>query len=416
LVDLACRGFLRKRLKKLERGTLEIVHPDGRRDLFGQGLPAASMRLNNNNVFRKTVFGGGIGIGESFVAGDWDSPELAETLKCLLNNFHVLDESGVQIFKPLRWLERAAHMLRSNTLIGSKKNISAHYDLSNEMFSLFLDPSMMYSSAKFKYEEQSLEEAQLYKVQTILNKAELSPGMKLLEIGSGWGTLAIEAAKKGCSVRSLTLSKEQQKLAQERATAAGVGEAINFDICDYRKAEGQYDSIISIEMLEAVGHENLGNFFKSCEQLLKPDGTLVVQFIAFPDYDYERYMTRQDWIQKHIFPGSHLPSLQALLQAATKRSHLSIESIDNIAPHYAETLKRWRLAFNANIDRVKALGFDEKFIRTWNYYLASCEAEFATRWLGLYQVVFTRHNNQRFIQKDKEFFNQKDLKVLKSVA
>lgn len=341
---------------------------------------------------------GSIGFGESYVNGDWDSENLTAVLKLFLNNAHVMEESKLNAWKPTRFLNWLGHKFKGNTLLGSRKNISAHYDLSNELFQLFLDPSMMYSSALFEDGTETLEQAQEKKIQSLLRKTAIQKGEHLLEIGSGWGTLAIKAAQDfDCRVTSLTLSKEQKKFAQQRASERGLAEKIDFALCDYRHANGQYDAIVSVEMLEAVGHEHLESFFASCEKLLRPDGRVVIQFIAFPDCYYSQYRGRQDWIQKHIFPGSHLPSLSALLAAVTSSSKLMVDHVENLAASYADTLRIWRENFNANSDKVIKLGFDERFIRMWNFYLASCEAEFATRWLGLYQVVLTRPNNQRMI-------------------
>lgn len=397
-VDQACAYFLRKQASKLERGKLLLSLPDGREEYFGElsNSHPTLLKLNNFSMFKRIVFDGSIGFGDSYVDGDWDTDNLSAVLKLFLNNSHVMGESKLNAWKPTRMYNWIKHKLRGNTLLGSARNISDHYDLSNELFQLFLDPTLMYSSALFENEQETLQQAQEKKIQALLKKADLSPGQQMLEIGSGWGSLAIAAARDyGCRVKSLTLSVEQKKLAEQRAQAEGVAENIDFALCDYRNAQGQYDAIISVEMLEAVGHEHLDSFFASCERLLKPDGKVVIQFIAYPDYDYKNYRHRQDWIQKNIFPGSHLPSLSALLSSVTRSSRLMIETINNIPASYAKTLKIWRENFNANLEKVRQLGFDERFIRMWNFYLASCEAEFATRWLGLYQLVLTRPNNQR---------------------
>lgn len=399
-VDQACGHFLKKQASKIDRGKLVLSYPDNREEYFGDLSSAHSTRvkMNNFNIYKSVVFDGSIGFGESYVNGDWDTDDLTSVLKLFLNNAHVMEESKLNAWKPTRFINWLGHKFRGNTLLGSRKNISAHYDLSNELFQLFLDPTMMYSSALFKSGDETLQEAQENKLSGLLNKTGIQANEHLLEIGSGWGSLAISAAKDfGCKVTSLTLSTEQKKFAQEKAASVGVANQVDFALCDYRQAQGQFDAIVSVEMLEAVGHEHLESFFSSCERLLKPDGRVVIQFIAFPDCDYAHYRGRQDWIQKHIFPGSHLPSLSALLSAVTNSSRLMVDNVENIAASYAQTLKIWRENFNANADKVKELGFDEKFLRMWNFYLASCEAEFATRWLGLFQVVLTRPNNQRMI-------------------
>jgi cyclopropane-fatty-acyl-phospholipid synthase len=399
-VDQICIGFLRKQAAKIKRGKLVLVYPDNREEYYGD-LSCSSpvrLKLNNFNIFRKIVFGGSIGLGESYVDGDWDADNLACVLKLFLNNTDALDEKKLNAWKPSRLLNWFSHKLRGNSLSHSKNNISSHYDLSNDLFKLFLDPSMMYSSAKFEHAQESLEQAQHNKIRAILDKSGIGEGEELLEIGSGWGSLAIDAAKNyGCKVTSLTLSKEQKAYAEEKAAEAGVADKVRFLLCDYRHAQGKFDAIVSVEMLEAVGHEHLSSFFSTCERLLKPDGKLVLQFIAFPDSYYSSYQKRQDWIQKYIFPGSHLPSLSALMQAVSSSSTLMMENLENIAQSYARTLQIWRDRFNQQQEEVQNLGFDQRFVRMWNFYLASCEAEFATRWLGLYQVSFSRPNNQKLV-------------------
>jgi cyclopropane-fatty-acyl-phospholipid synthase len=270
--------------------------------------------------------------------------------------------------------------------------------LSNQLFKLFLDPSLTYSSGIFAKPDDSLERAQQRKVAAILEKARISPGHSVLEIGSGWGTLALQAAEQhACRVKSISLSQEQLALARERAQQRGLSKLVDFEYCDYRQVTGSFDSIVSVEMMEAVGKEYLPVFFKHCDRLLKPDGTVVLQVIAFPEAFYSDYLRRQDFIQKHIFPGSHLPTLAAMLEAVSRSADFVVEHIENIGPHYAPTLAEWRRRFEAKQMEVQALGFDQRFSRLWNFYLASCEAQFSTRWLQVYQIVLMRPNNQREI-------------------
>lgn len=399
-VDQACISFLKKRAAGIKHGKLILVSPDGQEEYFGEinCHNPVRLKLNNFEIFRKIVFSGSIGLGESYVDGDWDSDDLAGLLKLFLNNSDVLDESDLNVWRPVRLWHWLKHKLQGNTLIGSRKNISAHYDLSNALFELFLDPSMMYSSALFNNASETLEQAQYNKIHRMLELSGIKEGEDLLEIGSGWGTLALTAAKeRKARVTSLTLSKEQKQYAEQKARDLGLEDKVKFLLCDYRHAQDKFDAIVSVEMLEAVGHEHLDTFFASCERLLKPDGRVVIQFIGFPDSYYKAYKYRQDWIQKYIFPGSHLPALSAFLESASRSSHFMVEKVDNIADSYAKTLALWRETFNSKLGQVKQLGFDQKFIRMWNFYLASCEAEFSTRWLGLYQVVLTRPNNKKLM-------------------
>ena len=289
---------------------------------------------------------------------------------------------------------RLRHLLNSNTVTGSRRNIYAHYDLGNDFFKLFLDPTLMYSCARFE-DGDTLETAQRRKVASILDKARIEPGDEVLEIGSGWGTCAIEAAKRGAKVTTLTISERQFEFVKERVKREGFEGKVAVRFCDYRKAEGRYDKIVSIEMIEAVGHEFLGVFFATCDRLLKPNGLVVIQAITIPDQTYEAYRRGCDWIQKHIFPGALLPSLTALSNAMTGNSRLVTESVENIGIHYSRTLREWRRTLLSKPEAVKALGFNDEFLRTWEYYFCYCEAAFGTRTLGDLQLVLTRPNNAR---------------------
>ncbi len=391
-----CVRFVRRFIRNLDNGNLEITYPDGSVETFGDpGSPTtAKLRLRNYSLFPRLVRDGGIGLGESFQAGDWETDDLAGVIYLLLNNAHCLPEAQLNLLKPFRWALRLEHGLRSNSLRNSRKNISAHYDLSNDFFGLFLDTTLTYSSARFASAEDTLQKAQENKMDSILAKAQIPEGGSLLEIGSGWGAMALRAQKQtNCRVTSISLSQEQLTVARERALQSGQADKIDFRLQDYRHTEGQFDRIVSIEMMEAVGKRYLGEFFATIEKLLKPNGVVVLQVIAYPDYDHAEYLKRQDWIQRHIFPGSHLPSLNSILQAVTNHSRLVVDSLENLAPHYALTLRHWQDNFSRKTDEVKALGFDQRFIRTWQFYLASCEAEFESRWLQLYQIVLTRPNN-----------------------
>jgi cyclopropane-fatty-acyl-phospholipid synthase len=284
------------------------------------------------------------------------------------------------------------HRLRPNTIEGSRKNIHDHYDLGNDFFRLFLDEeTMLYSAAFHRDVNEPLAEAQRNKLHKLIERAEIKPGDHVLEIGCGWGGFAIEAVRKtGCRVTAITISQAQYDLATQRVKAAGLEGRIEVKICDYRKIEGQFDRVVSIEMIEAVGHEFLPDYFSAIDRALKPGGKAVLQAITIPHERYENYRRDVDWIRKHIFPGGHLPSVEVLHEAAGSKAALRIESLEDIGPHYALTLREWRRRFLAQLDRVKAMGFDDEFIRKWDFYFALCESSFASRVLGNHHVVLSR--------------------------
>ncbi|MBX7144563.1 MAG: cyclopropane-fatty-acyl-phospholipid synthase family protein [Oligoflexia bacterium] len=390
-------------LSLIERGELSLHLPDGKQQVFHGPLEGqrACIEVKSWNFFWRIVSQGSIGLGESFQADEWSSPNPAQVVRLMIENRDFIFPM-TQRFSFIRRLSDVfKHRGRANTLGGSKGNIAAHYDLSNDLFALFLDESMTYSSAIYKTGDGTLEQAQMNKVHAMLSKARLSKDLHVLEIGSGWGTLAIEAARMyGCKVTSLTLSQQQLTLARQRVAAAGLSELVDIKLCDYRTLEGQFDRVISVEMLEAVGHEYLGEYFGAIERLLEPEGLAVIQVITMPDHRYQEYRKRSDWIQKYIFPGSLLPSLTALSEASTRCSKLMLENLENIGPHYARTLAEWRARFMAASARATTLGFDGYFQRTWIFYLAYCEAAFASRTLNVLQLVYTRENNATLLMSD----------------
>jgi cyclopropane-fatty-acyl-phospholipid synthase len=324
------------------------------------------------------------------MAGEWSSPDVAAVVRLFLANHELL--------APSRWLgwagrvrDLAGHALKANTRRGSRANIRAHYDLSNDFYSLFLDPSMTYSAAYFSEDSTTLAAAQQAKYERLALLAGITPGDDVLEIGCGWGGFAVWAASRlGCRVTGLTLSEAQADFARELVRRKNLDHLVEVRIQDYRDVAGSYDALVSIEMLEAVGHRYLGSFFAACERNLRPGGRVAIQVITIPDQRYTQYRRASDWIRKYIFPGGHLPSLGAMQQAMARSSRLVVEKAVDIAPHYAETLRRWRRRFLSQTDRVRSLGFDATFLRMWEFYLASCEAAFATRHLGTLQLALVR--------------------------
>lgn len=394
LVEQFSKNLILSKLRKVERGSLTIIFPDGRTEEFKGSMDGfnAILKLNNFKIFKRAILAGAIGVGESYVDGDWDSPDLGICLSFLLDNYSVLDEHKLQFFSPLRFFERIRHWLRSNSISGSRRNIYAHYDLGNDLFEAFLDPTLSYSSGVYISESDTLETAQRNKIQSVIDGLELNEGDHLLEIGSGWGSLAIECAhQKGCKVTSITISKEQYELAKKRVKESGLEQLVSIELKDYREVEGYYSKVASIEMIEAVGREFLPTFLKKIDSVLSRDGLVFLQAIIHPDKYYAEYLHKTDWIQKYIFPGSHLPSLSYIQEILVNETSLQIDSVNNIAQSYAKTLRAWFDRFTSS--KLPAR-YDSRFRRMWSYYLAGCEAEFKTNWLSLLQIRLVRANRR----------------------
>jgi cyclopropane-fatty-acyl-phospholipid synthase len=379
-------------LNRIEVGRLELCLPDGRVLRFGQDLsiPPARIEIHDWSFFRRVLLGGDVALGETYVERHWDSPDLVALIALFHSNLKLFDaaEAGARVWQ--RWLNRAIHISRRNRPGAARENIAAHYDLGDQLFELFLDPTWSYSCALFDSTDATLEQAQLRKIERVLELARVEPGQRVLEIGSGWGSLALAAAQRGATVRGLTLSQNQLEHASRRAQERKLQGRAEFVLRDYRAERGEYDRVISVEMLEAVGHEYLTTFFAQCERLLKPGGRAVLQVITVPDQRYESYRQGCDWIQRYIFPGGLAPSLTALCNAITRSSRLVIDSVTNIGPHYAPTLRCWRLRFEQNLEELRRRGYDTRFQRMWRYYLAYCEAGFACGTFGDLQIVLVR--------------------------
>jgi len=389
-----------KYLSKITIGTLEVSYPCGSKKVYGNMQePYASLDINASAFFRRIAFYGDIGFAESYMDGDFDTGNLHDLIKLSLLNSKVLGTKS-EDYKKNRFanllpnFNRIKHLMRKNSKTRSRKNISEHYDLSNDFFKLMLDETMMYSSALFASHEDDLHSAQKRKIEHLAKKLRIQKGSKVLEIGSGWGAMALYLAKEmECEVTTVTLSSEQKALCHERFKHENVEQKIDILLKDYRDLEGQYDAIISIEMFEAVGAEYFDVFFKKCENLLKPHGVLAMQVITIPDQRYKAYAKSTDFIQKYIFPGGHLPSVNKVLDVTTNHTRLNLVHMEEFAEDYAKTLRIWDENFSARLDEVKALGFDEYFIRMWKMYLNYCEAAFITRNIGLVQLVFSRDQN-----------------------
>jgi cyclopropane-fatty-acyl-phospholipid synthase len=357
-------------------GSLLIVLPNGRTHRFGERSPEeAVLELQNYSVVRKALSRGSLGFAQAYLDGDIESPDLAALFRFFLRNKSRLHESGSSLFRS-RLFDRIMHRLRRNTRRGSRENISEHYDLGNEFFRLWLSEDLFYSSGYFAAGAESLEEAQIAKASLVLDALELRPGQTLLEIGCGWGSLSIRAAReRDVSASGITLSSEQLAHAITHANASGLAGSCRFELKDYRDTSGQFERIASIEMIEAVGEENWPRYFRTLHDRLAPEGVAVLQAITINEADFPAYRRRADFVQRYIFPGGMLPTKSAMKSGA-ERAGLSFETVATFGASYARTLHEWRRRFETNWPEIARLGFDERFRRKWRYYLAYCEAGF----------------------------------------
>jgi cyclopropane-fatty-acyl-phospholipid synthase len=388
----AVRRLVVGRLGALERGTLRLHEGDAVHEFSGAAEgPTASLEVRDPAFYAELAFGGSVGAAESYMLGHWSSPDLTGLLRLLLVNRTALDslEGGLaRLTAPLRL---AAHWLHRNTRAGSRRNIAAHYDLGNDFFRLMLDETMMYSCALFERDGMTLADASRAKLDLACRKLDLRPDHHVLEIGTGWGGFAIHAASRhGCRVTTTTISPSQCELARERVRAAGLEDRVTVLLEDYRDLRGSYDRLVSIEMIEAIGHRQFETFFRRSGELLARDGRMLLQSITIADRHYERARDEVDFIKRYIFPGCCIPSVGALTAAMVASSDLRVVHLEDIGPHYARTLAAWRRNFHANLDRVRALGYPDTFVRLWEFYLCYCEAGFAERALGDVQMLLTR--------------------------
>ncbi|SDK12160.1 SAM-dependent methyltransferase [Microbulbifer yueqingensis] len=391
--QLARRLVLGK-LKSLERGHLVVEDGD---EVFEFGQPerdadvCARICVHDDSTYTQVLFNGTIGSGEAYMQGAWSSPNLVDVIRLMVNNMAMLENMDSRWSFLQKMALRVLHRLNANTRSGSRKNIAAHYDLGNDFFKLFLDSTMLYSSAIFPARDASLEAASLNKLETICRKLQLSETDHLLEIGTGWGGMAVYAAKNyGCRVTTTTISREQYEHAREWVEREGLEDKVTLLLKDYRDLEGQFDKLVSIEMIEAVGHEYYRDFFSRCSRLLKEDGLMVMQAITIQDQRYDRYRKEVDFIQRYIFPGGCLPSNRVVADHIADSTDMQIVGLEDITFHYARTLNAWRQAFFARLDEVKRQGFDSRFIRMWDFYLCYCEGGFLERVISTAQFIFAK--------------------------
>ena len=385
------RGVLRQ-LSQFKSGHL-VVTENGERLIFGDsgaGL-VGEVQIHDTSVWGMIASNGSIGAGEAFIHGYWSSPDLTKVIRVLVSNMDVLDAMEGGLARLGRPLIRGLHWINRNTRKGSQKNIAAHYDLGNDMFEQFLDPTMMYSAAQFLTADDTLEQAQLNKLQRICQKLDLKPADHLLEIGTGWGSMALYAAQHyGCKVTTTTLSKEQFDYTQARIEALGLQEQVTLLLEDYRDLTGQYDKLVSIEMIEAVGHHFLPSYFKQCARLLKPHGLMLLQAITIREQRYEQAKSSVDFIQRYIFPGGALPSMQKMLEIVGKDTDMNLMHMEDFGLHYAKTLRLWHENFRRAHGRLTELGYDEYFLRLWEFYLCYCEGGFLERSIGTAQLLLAK--------------------------
>ena len=391
-LEQAARRVVLGMASSMREGELCVVFPNGERRRFGRAgaSPSTTLHIHDDEFFARILLGGEIGLGEAYADGLWHADDLVALIELGIANRRHVQLNASRLASLARLKNVRLHRGNRNTVERAKHNIHAHYDLGNEFFRLFLDETMTYSAAHFDSPEQPLADAQRNKYRMLCEQARIAAGDHVLEIGSGWGGFAIFAAQQyGCRVTSITISHEQLALARQRVAEAGLSDRVEILFCDYRNIDGQYDKIVSIEMFEAVGAEYFAAFFAVCARALRPGGRIALQTITVPDRSFEAIQDGVNWVQKYIFPGGMLPSLAAI-EHSLRSTDLVIDAAQDIGAHYAITLRRWRERFISQLPAVRALGFDDRFIRIWEYYLALSEAGFLTRNTGDLQISIDR--------------------------
>lgn len=386
------KNGLKKKLSHLNVGCISVV--DGV-DKFSFGDTGSELRVNvqvhSQEFYVMTGSGGAMGIAEAYILGYWTSDDVVMLMRIILKNRSIMLSLNDGFAKILSPINKLIHRSRQNTLKGSKENILAHYDLSNDFYKLWLDPTMTYSCAYFKDTNTTLEDASIEKLDRMCRKLNLSEKDNILEVGTGWGSFSIHAAKNyGCSITTTTISDAQYEYAKARVLEEGLESKINVINKDYRKLDGQYDKIVSIEMIEAVGYEYISEYFRKLSSLLKPDGLMALQGITYNDQNFDTYKDSVDFIKKYIFPGSCLISISQIIDVIKNKTDLSMIDMEDITRHYAETLNRWRKNFMSVLPEVKEMGYSKAFINMWEFYFLYCEAGFLERNIGDVQMVFAK--------------------------
>jgi cyclopropane-fatty-acyl-phospholipid synthase len=384
------RKVLRNSLLDLKTGRVILSDPlDYETEVIREG--DIVVKINDLRFYTDILMSGSKGAASAYRDGYWSCNDLTGLFRLMVRNLDTMDTLESGFVHLSNWWLRRRHKARSNSREGSRRNIHAHYDLGNEMFAVFLDHTMTYSSGFFETESSSMEDASTEKLDRICRKLDIKPHQRVLEIGTGWGSFAIHAAKKyGCHVTTTTISKEQFKLASQRIRKMGLQDKIDIQLCDYRDLKGKYDKLVSIEMIEAVGHKFLPEYFAVCSRLLEEDGQACIQAITMPDHRYDEYLKTSDFIQEFIFPGSCVPSISAIHNAIIPNSNFRLNHLEDFGLHYARTMREWLNKFMSNIDSVRQLGYGNDFIRLWEYYMCYCEAGFLERYTSVVQVVLNK--------------------------
>ncbi len=385
------RQVFHRQLSAISHGGLIVKDAHGRMECGGTNGPQGHVTVSDNSAYWDILLGGPLGASEAYIEGKWTTPDLTSVVRVFSGNPQLMQAMDGGLTRFLRPFLRTAHWLRRNSRDGSRRNIGAHYDLGNEFFDLFLDPTMMYSAGVFATPATSLEEASIAKLDLICTKLALNQNDHLLEIGTGWGGMAMHAAGNyGCRVTTTTISENQYKMSRERIAAAKLSDRVTVVKRDYRDLEGQYDKLVSVEMIEAVGHEFMDSYIRTCSERLKPGGRALIQAIVMADRNYQWHIKTVDFIKKYIFPGGCLPSIGSIMQSVANTSDLQLIDLQDIGVDYAHTLRAWRRAFMSKINQVRDLGYSEQFIRTWQYYFSYCEGAFLERAISDVQLVFDK--------------------------
>jgi cyclopropane-fatty-acyl-phospholipid synthase len=394
------RRLMLDRLAEFTRGELRVVEPDGTQRTFGRRSAdfdvACTLFIEHPQTWADAAFGGTVGAGEAYIRGLWRSDDLTNLVRIFVANRDVMNRMDSRWSFVSRPLLKLFHWANRNSKNGSARNIAAHYDLGNDLYQLMLDETMAYSCAIFPRPDASLVVAQTAKFEAACRKLDLKNTDHVLEIGTGWGGFAIHAVERyGCRVTTTTISAAQRDFALKKIAERGLADRITVLLKDYRELEGQYDKLVSIEMVEAVGAQYLDGFFDTCSRLVKPDGAMLLQAITLQDQFYRRALKSVDYIQRYVFPGSFIPSVTTLLESMTRATDLKLFHLEDIGPHYARTLRTWRERFFRNLGKVRELGYSDSFVRLWEYYLCYCEGGFLERQLGTVQMLLTKPGNRR---------------------
>jgi cyclopropane-fatty-acyl-phospholipid synthase len=387
--DRLARRLVELALRRIRSGTL-LINENRRRHSYGAGPPAALVNVRSPLAWR-SLLRGSVGLADSYADGLWDSPDLVALIRVAARNSAILDRQRARLAPLVRPLAVARGLLRPTSRERRRRDIAAHYDLGNELFSRMLDPTMTYSCAVFEDQRMTLERAQLAKLELVCEKLELGPGDRVLEIGTGWGSFALHAARtRGCAVTTTTISRHQFEYARQQVRQAGLEDRVEVLNLDYRDLRGTYDKLVSIEMIEAVGWRRTGALLGACSRLLAPDGAMLLQAITIDDRLYELEKASRSFIKQRIFPGGSLPSLASLTRDLARHTDLQLVGLQDLTPHYVSTLRRWRERFCAHVEELAGLGYDERFRRLWTLYLAYCEAGFAERRIGDVQMLLVK--------------------------